>query len=65
MKDIKDLTQTEKDNLYQFYIDNLDIPESYYKIAKKNFYKVILNSDIKLMPYCIVLRLYEMGYNIE
>lgn len=64
MKELKDLTQQDKDELYQIYTDNLDIPDCWYKQTENYFYKTVLNFDINLMPYCIVLALYEKGYKI-
>lgn len=65
MKELTELTQQDKDELYQIYTDNLNIPEEWCKETQKHFYKVILNFDAQLMPYCVVNALIERDFNIE
>ena len=62
MKDINEISQTDKDNLYQTYTDLLNIPEHWYKEAKEHFYKCILKQDPMLMPYFLVIELKKLGY---
>ncbi|MCP4355962.1 MAG: hypothetical protein GY793_10110 [Proteobacteria bacterium] len=64
MKDIANITQQDKDDLYQIYTDNLDIPDGWYKETEHYFYNIVLNFDVNLMPYCVVLALYAKGYDI-
>lgn len=62
MKDITNINKKDLDNLCQTYIDNVDIPESWLKQAKKHFYKCIRYQRIELMPYCVVEQLKHLGY---
>lgn len=62
MKDLNNITKQDKDTLFQIYIDNIDLPETWLKDAKNDFYKSILNRKFELMPYCVVIHLIELGY---
>ena len=66
MKDINNISQLDKDNLFQQYTDILEIPESFYEDIRFEFYEVFMRiGDIRLMPHWLVVSLYELGYNIE
>lgn len=64
MKDINNITKQDKDTLFQIYIDNIDLPETWLKQAKKHFYKCIMYQRVELMPYCVVEELKELGYEV-
>ena len=64
MKDINNITDQDKDTLFQVYIEVVDVPETWLKDAKKDFYKSILFRKTELMPYCVVMSLIELGYEL-
>ena len=65
LKDISELTQIDKDNLFQVYVELIEpFDTNTLKELKNEFYKNLIQRDIIYMPYWLVMELYVLGYNI-
>mgnify|MGYP000126483848 CR=1 FL=1 len=65
LKDINELTQQDKDDLFQSYIELIDPPNNEsIKYFKNEFYKNIIHCEILYMPYWLVMELYIKGFNV-
>lgn len=68
MKDINNITDNDKDLLFDTFIKGIDIadlPHKWLKDLKKEFYGSIIHRKPELMPYCIVVELIELGYELN
>ncbi len=65
LKDISEITQIDKDNLFQVYVELIEpFDVNSLKELKNEFYKNLIQRDIIYMPYWLVMELYVLGYNI-
>ncbi len=65
MKGIDNISQIDRDDLFQTYIELINPPTNMIKEFKSEFYKSLIFRDIKFMPYWLVLELKEKGYNTD
>ena len=59
---INEITQLDKDELFQIYTELLDVPDHWIKDAQNEFYNSILKQKPELMPYWLVVTLIEKNY---
>jgi hypothetical protein len=65
LKNISEITQIDKDNLFQVYVELIEpFDVNSLKELKNEFYKNLIQRDIIYMPYWLVMELYVLGYNI-
>jgi len=65
LKNISEITQIDKDNLFQVYVELIEpFDANSLKELKNEFYKNLIQREILYMPYWLVMELYLLKYNV-